>query len=351
MHTKPQVTPLTGTELPTPRDGSPLDAVSMRPPVNVGAHQLSVARTWVARGFPVVPCSRTDKGPMVKGFGKDRSDAEMTEFFAPAQIETWWSGPFRRAHVGLLTGRGTDGRGLVVIDCDIRKATSKVSEKYATAASGTDVLERLATEAGADWPDTYTTLTPSGGVHLHFRQPVDGPLIGCATGDHPSPPHLGPLIDVRGIGGLVIAPGSYSAAQGIAYRRISAPGMLPQPLPAWLLARLRPNVVEQPRPPAPRIHQLATGTRAEKYAIVAFAGETEKVSQAGEGERNRTLFASARRLGELAATAPAILTESVVHDQLLAAALSSGQPNREAVRTIHSGWARGVRDGLSAGAA
>ncbi|MFF8577070.1 bifunctional DNA primase/polymerase [Streptomyces sp. NPDC015408] len=313
--------------------------------------QRSVAMVWLGRGVPVIPCSRTDKGPMVAGFGRDATAEQLAPFSDPRQVWDWWSGRFKRAHVGILTGRGgPDGRGLLVVDLDVRKEGSELPPEYAYASSGVDVLERMATEAGEAWPETYTVLTPSGGVHLYFRQPEDGPLIGCATGAGPTAPHLGPLIDVRGVGGLVIAAGSYSAAQGLPYRRTSAADVVPQSLPGWLLERLRPAAATAPAPRPEPVRALSTASRSDRYAAAALNGAADDVSDAPEGERNRRLFAAARRLGELHDTAPAVLDESTVREQLLAAALRSGQSEREAQRTIRSGWERGLA-GRGAGAA
>jgi hypothetical protein len=319
--------------------------------------QRAVALTWVARGFPVVPCSKTDKGALVRGFGREASPEELAQFSDPETVRAWWSGRYRRDHVGLLTGRGADGRGLVVIDCDMPKEGAEpLGGRWSGCCGGTDVLELLAREAGAEWPDTYTVMTPSGGLHLYFRQPEDGPLIGCATGagsdlERPRPPHLGPLVDVRGLGGYVIAAGSYSQAQGRPYERVSAPDVLPQPLPGWLLELLRPATA--PAAPAPRpaaVRLLPTASRADRYAAAALTGAAEDVAGAQQGERNRRLFAAARRLGELHETAPAVLDATTVREQLLGAALASGQSEREALRTIHSGWKRGLA-GRGAGAA
>ncbi|MFC8795890.1 bifunctional DNA primase/polymerase [Streptomyces cinereoruber] len=312
-----------------------------------------MALTWVRRGYPVVPCSRTDKGAMVPGFGRDVLPEDLTQFSDEQQVSAWWSGRFKRAHVGLLTGRGADGRGLVVIDLDMKKPGAVLPDEYADVASGADVLERLAAEAGADWPDTYMVLTPSGGIHLYFRQPEDGPLIGCATGDKPTPPHLGPLIDVRGVGGYVIAAGSYSSEQEIPYRRASPPGLLPQPLPEWLLDKMRPAAVPAPvRRPA-RLRSLPTGSRADRAAAGALRTAADRVASAAPGERNGKLYGAARWLGELHSTAPAVLDETTVREELLAAALAAGLQGgeREALRTIRSGWDRGMRDGSGAGAA
>ena len=349
MVEKPQVNaPATG-QPPTPRDSPRVDTPSTaaaRPSGNLTEQQQSVAMVWVARGFPVVPCSRTDKGALVPGFGRDASPEQLGKFSDPEQVRAWWSGRFKRAHVGLLTGRGSDGRGLVVVDCDMPKGEAQPLEgRWSGCHGGTDVLELLAQEAGAYWPETYTVMTPSGGLHLYFQQPADGPLIGCATGEGSTAPHIGPMVDVRGVGGYVIAAGSYSTAQGRIYERVSAPDMLPQPLPGWLLERLRPAVAPAapPRPPSP-VRVLPTASREERAAAGALEHSVHRVENASEGERNRQLFAAARWLGELHSTAPAVLDETTVREQLLAAALRSGQREREALRTIGSGWNRGLAD-------
>jgi len=361
MNENPQLTGPNGTELPTPRDTPSVDAVHARPSVSLVAQQRDVALTWVSRGIPVVPCSRTDKGALVPGFGKDKTPDEMAPFCDPAQVSRWWSsGRFARAHVGLLTGRTTPtapaslGRGLVVVDLDMPKPdTAPLTGRWAGCAGGTDVLELLAREAGAEWPETYTVMTPSGGLHLYYRQPEDGPLIGCATGEGERAPHLGPLVDVRGIGGYVIAAGSYSAAQGRPYVRESPAHLLPQQVPGWLLALLRrPSPTTAPRPAARVLRPpvICATSRADRYAAAALMGETGKVSTAAEGERNRVLYAAARRLAELAPTAPAVLSETTTQDALLDSAREAGIGEQEALRTIRSGWSTGSR-GAEAGAA
>lgn len=345
MTEKAQLTAPTATELSTPRGRPPVDTPDGRPAVSLAEAQLSVALTWVRRGFPVIPCSRTDKGAMVPGFGKGATPDELAPFADPDQVSRWWSsGRFTRAHVGLLTGRGgVDGRGLVVVDLDMPKpGMEPLAGRWAGCAGGTDVLELLMREAGAEWPDTYTVLTPSGGMHLYYLQPTDGPVIGCATGEGPRAPHLGPLVDVRGIGGYVIAAGSYSAAQGRPYTRVSDPQVLPQPLPAWLLALLRPAETAAPAREvrsAP-VLQLPTGDRAERYAIAALNGETDKVSSAGAGEYWRLITASTFRLAELHHTAPHILTEQAVTDALVSAATQAGMEERAALKAVGTAWAR-----------
>lgn len=348
----PQVSASSANEPPTPRGGATGEPVSTRPPVDVTNHQRSVALTWVARGLPVVPCSRTDKGALVPGFGRDASPEQLAPFADVEQVRAWWSGRFKRAHVGLLTGRSTTGgRGLVVVDLDMPKGDAQPLEgRWSGCVGGTDVLELLAREAGADWPETYADLTPSGGMHLHFQQPAEGPLIGCATGEGPTAPHIGPMVDVRGVGGYVIAPGSYSTAQGRMYERVSPPGLLPQPLPGWLLELLRPSApaAAPARPPAP-VRVLPTDSRADRYAAAALRGEVEKVAAAGGGQYWSTISAAALRLAELHETAPGVLTERAVTDALVSAATSAGMEERAAVRAVRTAWAR--KAGHGAGAA
>lgn len=324
-------------------------------PSDISQHQLSVALTWVRRGVPVIPCSRKDKAPLDNGFGRDVSDQDVLRKFGdPEATQRRWTGRNRRDHVGILTGRGAGG-GLVVIDLDMRKDGTEIEGRWADVQGGTDVLEALAAEAGADWPDTYTVLTPSGGLHLYFRQP-QGERIGCATGDGEAGPHLGPLVDVRGVGGLVIAAGSYSPAQGRPYERVSAPEVLPQELPEWLLTLLRRRAPERPRTATPvSLHGVGRqgGTRVERYAAAALRGAAADLAALREGDhrRDRT-YAAAARLGELAATAPHILTESAVREQLLAAALACGIKGgqRQAEKCIRNGWEQGL-SGRGAGAA
>lgn len=348
MQGKPQVNaaPSTedGEELSAFRSGGVHTGPAGDVPPDVGRHQLAVAMTWVHRGVPVVPCSRTDKGALVPGFGKDATPEQLATFLDKEQVESWWCGRFKRAHVGLLT------RSLVVIDLDMGKPdTAPLGGRWSGCQHGTDVLERLAAEHGAPWPETYTVMTPSGGLHLYFLQPDS--KVGCATGDGGTPPHLGPLIDVRGIGGYVIAAGSYSAAQGRMYTRISDPATGPQPLPAWLLALLRPASPPSPtRTPTP-LRALPTGTRAERYAAAALRGEVDKLrDRAHAGEYWTSISAAALRLAELHSTAPGVLTEQAVEDALVPVAVAAGMQEREATRAVRSAWKSKAGAGLGGAA-
>lgn len=360
MNTNPQVTTRTVTELPTPRVEPPVDTVHARPLAGVTPHG-DVASRWMDYGTPVIRCSQ-QKRALENGWGASVPDAEILERFGrPEQAPVRWRGSTSRDLVGLLTGRSTrpGGRGLLVVDLDMPYPDAAPLEgRWADCCSGVDVLEMHARAAGEPYPETYRVLTPSigkiaRGEQLYFRQPDDGPLIGCATGAGAAAhdpylltgPHLGPLVDVRGAGGYVIAVGCHVGDR--AYERVSPPGLAPQPLPGWLLELLRVGEAAQAAPAArPVVRQMPTGSRAERYALAALEGAAADLSALGVGDhrRDRT-FAAAARLAELSATAPHILTEDVVREQLLAAALAAGIKGgvQQAEKCISNGWARGLR--------
>lgn len=332
----------------TPSTPGPLGPTALHFRGNVAAHQLAVALTWARRGHPVIPCSRQTKRPLVGGFDVARTEDELAQFSDLRQVESWWAERYRSAHVGLLTRR------LVVVDCDVPKDPAGLGGRWEGCTDGTDVLSRRLAEAGADWPETYTVLTPSGGVHLFFEQPAEP--IGCRTGTgrqdpaaDPAPGHIGPLVDVRGVGGYVIAPGSFSARQGHPYERISPAGVMPAPLPAALIELLR-RPVPPPAPPVPVLSvPVQYGTRAERYARSALNGAAEDIRSAPEGRGNAMLFARARHLAEIADSAPHVITLSELERHLAPAALARGGEwtSYEALATIRSGWNRG-RQGAAA---
>jgi archaellum biogenesis ATPase FlaH len=103
----------------------------------------------------------------------------------PATIRTWFEGQFKDCGLGIATGEFRN-RYLVVIDIDDRPEFS-----------GSDTLKDLEQLHG-ELPDTVEVITGSGGRHIYFL--TDAPIRNEASGK------LGQGIDVRGIGGQVLAP-------------------------------------------------------------------------------------------------------------------------------------------------
>ena len=108
--------------------------------------------------------------------------------------------------------------GILVLDIDDRLKFKECCEKYAL-----------------DVPDTFTVITGSGGRHLYYSYPDDGYGYGNSskTKDYDGG------FDVRGVGGVVIAPGSTHSETGNRYKIEKDIAMVPAP--DWLKDRVRKN--------------------------------------------------------------------------------------------------------------
>ena len=197
---------------------------------------------------------------------------------------------------------------------------------------GRDVLALVAEWAGQPWPVTYTVTTPTGGLHLYYTAP-DGPEIRNSAGK------IGPLVDVRGGGGYVLAAGSvlderaYPGNPGC--RELVTGGRRyqvvddtdPEPLPAWLAA-LAADAESAARSCVPSRVRAASGAR--------FQGLIKTVRAGQEGDRNGPLYWAARRVAEMIAAGE--VDRGAAEESLVAAALEAGLRGgeREARRTFAS---------------
>ncbi len=179
----------------------------------------------------------------------------------------------------------------------------------------------LCERAGQAVPHTLTVRTPSRGRHLYFTAPT-GARIGNSAGK------LGRLIDTRGWGGYVVAPGSTTPDGPYS---ITDPAPV-APLPEWLHASLTPRQATQ----ALVTPQAALKPyRAPRYVSVALIVEIAAVQHAPEGERNATLLRAARALGRFIASGD--LPRIVVEQALQGAGAGAGLPDAECRSTIRSG--------------
>ncbi|WP_406316567.1 bifunctional DNA primase/polymerase [Streptomyces sp. NBC_00118] len=282
---------------------------------------LPAALDAAARGWHVFPLIPGGKRPAISDWGsRATTDRE--------RITRCWT---RAPHnVGVATGPS----GLVVIDLDKPKhPDDKPPANWAEhgVTEGSDVLALLCERHGQPLPvDTYTVRTWSGGTHLYFTAPEGEPLRNTA-GD--SPRGLGWKVDIRAVGGLVVGAGS--TFSGRVYETVhSAPVA---PLPGWLAELLRPA----PLPPQkPITVALAAHDRRTAFVRSAVNGEVARVTGSGPGQHNNALYIASVALGQLVAGGE--LDEHDVNEWLLAAALSVGQGEGEARRTIASGLRAGA---------
>ncbi|MBL1120538.1 bifunctional DNA primase/polymerase [Streptomyces sp. 110] len=181
-------------------------------------------------------------------------------------------------------------------------------------ADGLAALARLAREHAFTIPRTVTVLTPSGGRHLWLCGPP-GLAVPNSAG------RLAHGIDIRGLGGYLVGPGSY-ASHGSYRLAPGSPAWAPAPVPSALLRLLTP-----PRPAPPRSYRL--GPPLPEPHPAALEGLVRFVRASREGQRNDRLFWAACRAYETGAgpeLAPA----------LIEAALDTGLPPREAHATVAS---------------
>lgn len=169
--------------------------------------------------------------------------------------------------------------GLVVIDCDRR-----------TGIDGVAAFNTLCAEHCSDLSNAFVVETPSGGLHFYFATQTP---FGNSRGSLPDG------IDVRGVGGYVIAPGAI-LPDGRSYRHLAgswdALPPVPDALAAFLKAK-RPSTL--PEPSATPVASSATD-RERSYAEASLADEVAALSVMRPGEgRNAALNRAAHSLGTM----------------------------------------------------
>ena len=157
-----------------------------------GCSPHTLGEAAVTLPYPVFACNSSKHPITTSGFYDASTDPEviLSQFSSPSA-----------AMIGIPTGTVS---GITVIDVDVK-----------AGARGMDWLN----ENSARLPSTRTHKTRSGGLHLVFRTP-EGVEIGNSAG------RIAPGVDVRGIGGYIIAPPSpgYSVADPIEPAKICLNG-------------------------------------------------------------------------------------------------------------------------------
>ncbi|MFF5499824.1 bifunctional DNA primase/polymerase [Streptomyces aquilus] len=244
--------------IPVPREGENRQrAVGAAP-----ASLRTVARWCAAQGWPVHPLSPGRKTPVGNCSACSATRHEPAScpclpagrpchgFHAattdPDRLERWWEDT-PAAGVGVACGPA----GLVVIDIDAHQVSVAdrahllpgiaIPEQVELGglASGFDTLALLAAYRGQADPaqdeGTLRVRTPSGGLHVWYRNPDTSTRYRCSTGSGRNTA-LAWQVDVRAEGGYIVAPGTRTP-QGV-YR---AEGTVRRPalLPEWLGEELR----------------------------------------------------------------------------------------------------------------
>jgi hypothetical protein len=175
------------------------------------------ALDFLARGWAAIPIKSGGKRPLV------RWEAYQNRLPTKEEVVAWFE-RWPEANLGIVTGAVS---GLVVLDIDPRHG-------------GAESLGRLEAEHGA-LPETVEAVTGGGGRHLYFAHP---------GGSRPNKVALAPGIDLRGDGGLVVAPPAlHASGRRYVWRASHAPHDLPlAPMPEWLSTLSRRDTTHRGHP-------------------------------------------------------------------------------------------------------
>ena len=262
---------------------------------------LAAALSYAARGWAVFPLRPRAKEPDGRLARHGLRDATCD----PERIRRWWEDS-PQANVGLRTGDAVD-----VVDIDGPRSILESSGPVPLVRGGV-------VSTGRGW-------------HLYM-----------ATAGLPTRAAVLPGVDLRGVGGYVVAPPSLHPS-GHRYRFVDPAsgagldgprdGPLP-PVPAWVVELCQPKPPASPEATAPprRLH-------AGAYARAALEGECAAVAGTPEGARNDRLNRAAFAAGTLVGAG--VLDDHQATEHLLAAAHAAGLPDVEARRTISSGLGAG----------
>ena len=291
----------------------------------MSARILAAALAYAGRGLAVFPaCAAVKKSHKAADHSNGARWGATSD---PAEVRrdfTHWPD----ARIGIPTGAGNR---IIVIETDTPQGHG---------VDGAIALAKLEVDHGA-LPDTLTACSPSGSLHRYFRHP--GPEIKIKT----TASVIGAGIDIRGDGGMVIAPPSVNL-DGRAYRWINKLSIAA--MPAWLIALAK----EKP-PLASTISQRAVAGirrpnrnvmfgRANGYGAAALESEITALVNTAPGGRNQALNRSSFSLHQLVAGGE--LDGDVVRHRLIDASTANGLVADDGLPSVIATIESGMRAGL-----
>lgn len=215
---------------------------------------------YAVHGWRVFPCAG-NKQPLIDGW-PDRASRSSVK------IERWWR-RWPNALVGVPTGAAN---GFCVLDVDIKNP----------AADGRDSLDAL------DFSTLFITPiahTRSGGFHIYFSLPEDGPRNTAGSRGR----GIGAGLDWRGNGGYVVVP---SPGSGYWWDPICGFATPLAAVPAGLLPHEPERVAGTP--------PIKPALGLTPYAEAALDDAARKIVAAPNGEQNDRLNAESFAIGTLA---------------------------------------------------
>ena len=208
-------------------------------------HPFQTSLSYVRRGWSVIPLAPREKWPLVRW--------EAFQSRVPTEGElAAWNRRWPTANIGIVTGAVS---GLIVLDIDPRHG-------------GGESLAQWLQEHGS-LPHSVEALTGGGGHHIYFRHP---------GGRVPNRVGLDDGIDLRGDGGMVVAPPSVHPS-GRVYE--------------WRPSH-RPETTDLTAPPRWLLGILSAGRPQRGHPVRYWRALL--AAGVAEGERNNTIASLAGHL-------------------------------------------------------
>ncbi|MFD7678279.1 bifunctional DNA primase/polymerase [Streptomyces sp. NPDC060187] len=314
----------------------------------------AVARWCAEQGWPVHPLAAGRKTPSAncpdcKGKQHSATGCPCIPAGRPChgfhaattnrtRIDAWWS-----EHPSWGVGVACGDANLIVIDIDAHSAQVPDRNRLLPGiaihdsvnleglASGFDTLALLAALRGRPTPaqdeSTLRVRTPSGGLHVWYRNPHPASRFRCSTGSS-TKTALAWQVDVRADGGYIVAP-TTRTPQGVYLREGTC--HLPAPLPEWLgeeLVRtghlIQRTLAPAARPTIPgRRRRPSTPVRAHRVLDPLLAEVADCVTTAEGASFTEKLNRAAYTAGGLVASGH---IEEAVARALLRAAAETARP-------------------------
>lgn len=253
---------------------------------------MEAALEYAAKGWHVFPVEPQGKRPLVGWKEAATTDTDT--------VRKWWT-DYPYANIGIDCGKS----GLVVIDIDDMDAVPALAEKF---------------NFDPTKDDTAVAKTGGGGMHVYYRagsNEIRNSASKVLSG-----------VDVRGVGGFVVAPPS-SHESGNPYEWVNEAE--PKPIPERAV-----SVLQYREEPAPLPVKAPSPTRREKWGIAILSGEAEAVENAVPGTRNDQLFVSS--LAVFGAVKGGHLDKEIAYSRMHQAAIHVGLGSAETAATLKSAW-------------
>ena len=294
--------------------------IAMSPETNPTNPILEDALYFVANEFYVFPVPPGEK----KSYKSKKFCPEGKRWGAsrdPDTLRGYWA-EHPKANLGVPTGKDN---GFWVLEFD-----TPDGHGVDGAASLAALVERY-----GPLPETLESELPSGSIHFWFRYPTDMEIGNSAS-------RLAPGLDVRGEGGMVLAPPSIKPGKGKYQWRNQLPIAA---APEWLNQLARDASKKKPKREVsadrPAVHIPPPPPGASRAEVVLH-NECHRVAQAARGTRNAQLNASSFAVGRFVGAG--LLDEPRAIQAMVDASKANGSYNEdedECAETIGSGLTAG----------